>query len=406
VALLEEGVGGWKFWGEFRFDAKWADRNFDEDCDCDDTSTPYTDTGETDFTVSRYRIWMSKKVDDKVTFIARLGGADATFERYYLDVKLPWDATMWVGKWNFDWEAESGLYADNDAWFTDQTLQGFYFNKPFNMGDFSIFLAHREGTACCDDCDNPYDPKTEGYVYGARVDFHFNEQFRMAVQGIVQTYADATWSNWIDGSMGDWTTIWVDAGVKFTPDIELKGAYFWQQWECGSDGEEFDPNAWKVILDVKQEAFGFTSLWIEYASFDHRFKTVNAPYDEFVMGRDCDVCNSPNRSISHTLTNQGGLGGNYYDGGTALLVRLNQRWNDKWETFQRYVKFDLGAPIPNGWVGKFDYVQEWNIGVRYWYTPSLMFELSYSDFDKESNNLDCDNGWDTNMIRLRTYVSF
>lgn len=135
VAVLEKDIGGWKIWGELRFDAKWAS----------ETDGEYT-TGDTDFTMSRFRIWLQKKVDDKVTFIARLGGADATFERYYVSVKLPWDMTAWIGKWAYDWEGEDGLYGDNDAWFTDQSALGFYLSKPFAMGQFDVFVSHKEAT--------------------------------------------------------------------------------------------------------------------------------------------------------------------------------------------------------------------------------------------------------------------
>ncbi|MCD6182951.1 MAG: S-layer homology domain-containing protein, partial [Thermovirga sp.] len=133
VGVLESDIGGWKFWGQLRFDAKWAD-----------VGSTYGLTGDTDFTMSRYRIWMRKKVDDKVTFYARLGGEDATFERYYVSVAFPWDATAWVGKWNYDWEGEDGFYNDNDAWFTDQTPNGFYLTKPFSMGQFDAFVTHAE----------------------------------------------------------------------------------------------------------------------------------------------------------------------------------------------------------------------------------------------------------------------
>ncbi|WP_289490181.1 hypothetical protein, partial [Klebsiella pneumoniae] len=61
-------------------------------------------------------------------------------------------------------------------------------------------------------------------------------------------------------------------------------------------------------------------------------------------------------------------------------------------TFQRYVDFDMGA-VPfyyddgslaaagNTVLGMVDLdVQEWNVGVRYWYTSNLSFELSYSNY--------------------------
>jgi len=117
VAVLEENLGGWKFWGEFRFDAKFADR----------AGGLYTDRSDVDFNLNRYRIWMSKKVDDKVKFTARLGNnaGNVSWQRYWIDVALPWDVNMMAGLWAFDWEDDDGLYTDNDAWFTDRSLNGF-----------------------------------------------------------------------------------------------------------------------------------------------------------------------------------------------------------------------------------------------------------------------------------------
>jgi hypothetical protein len=480
VALLEEGVGGWKFWGEFRFDAKWADNSWPpvmEDLILDGPDpisiglplNAYTTTGDTDFTVSRYRIWMSKKVDDKVTFIARLGGADATFERYYLDVKLPWDATMWVGKWNFDWEGDSGLYIDNDAWFTDQTLQGFFLSKNFASGNFDLFVAHEESslpTAISDTEDlEDYllsgalaDINLDGYWFGARLNYNFNEKFRMAGNALWRTFDEPLLDEIPEdlGSIDTMSVYWVDAGVKFTPDIELKMAYFWQKYsglnlwditnlEVGySDAIDVlldemglvshDPNAWKVILDVKQEAFGFTSLWLEYAHFDKHFFTMNAPYDDYTNGWLWGTLTPGLTSFGLPIAGgvpalSPGLWGGLPSDADSIMVHLNQKWNDKWETFQRYVKFDVD-PIyfrytegMNGTSfevdGSVDYdAQEWNVGVRYWYTSSLSFELSYSNYQLKgsaaftgSDNEGSFEGSgsatvEDHMIRLRTYVSF
>ncbi|GAB1487211.1 hypothetical protein MASR2M79_22670 [Aminivibrio sp.] len=146
VAVLEEGVGGWKIWGEFRFDAKWADVN----------SGLYTADGDVDFNLNRFRIWMRKKVDDKVTVTFRLGRAagvnnlgqtsydSVAWDRYFATVQLPWDSVMMAGKWLTDWQADDGLYTDNDAWYTDRTVVGFNFTKNFAMGNFTVFGAHRE----------------------------------------------------------------------------------------------------------------------------------------------------------------------------------------------------------------------------------------------------------------------
>ena len=35
------------------------------------------------------------------------------------------------------------------------------------------------------------------------------------------------------------------------------------------------PKAWKAIVDVKQDALKFTSLWLEYSKWDASFATTN-----------------------------------------------------------------------------------------------------------------------------------
>ena len=62
------------------------------------------------------------------------------------------------------------------------------------------------------------------------------------------------------------------AGFKFTPAVELKGIYYWQTysgWDKIKNGD--NAKSWKAILDVKQDALKFTSLWVEYAQEDNWF---------------------------------------------------------------------------------------------------------------------------------------
>ncbi len=360
VAVLEDDIGGWKLWGQLRFDAKWAD-----------DGGAYGLTGDTDFSMSRYRIWMRKNVDDKVTFYARLGGEDATFERYYVDVKMPWDISAWIGKWNFDWEDEDGFYNDNDAWFTDQTLMGFYLKKPFSMGEFDVFVGHTDGLTE-DDFVADY------YHYGARLKMAFNEQFGMGLVGL--------WKDYFDEEEGghDLTTYWAQAYVNFTPDIALRGRYIWQDRE-GPLSEEGD-KAFQVILDVKQSAFGFTSLWLEYAKLDRGFLVDTAdPYANY----GADILFKGNQSaFKHVMFNET----------TVLFVRLDQAWNEKWGTFQRYVNVDDDRAN----------AQNWTFGVNYWYTPNMKFELVYDnvDYDGRGPGQGRNAPHDDHLIRLRTHVWF
>lgn len=366
VAVLEENLGGWKFWGEFRFDAKFADKK----------GGLYTNNGDTDFNLNRYRIWMSKKVDDKVKFTARLGKSvdwanqrsDMRWEYYWIDVAFPWDIAMKAGLWSMDWQDDDGLYTDNDAWFTDRAHKGFYFAKPFSMGEFAVY-ASRMDSVKDEDTDANTDEVAE---YGARVKFNFNENFWMSGNYILAKLeeGDAAVTDGDDASV--W---WAALGVNFNDNWAVRGAYYKEDLGKNVVGEE-KPAAWQAIVDVKQEALGFTSVWVEYTDFDDNFEAFTAgPWDNYGTVTD---------------TNLGAYN-------NILFVKLNQKWNDKWSTFQRYLSGDArdtGVAV--------DDTTNWTFGVKYYYTPALSFELLY---DKIENSM-TDAGVDDNVIRLRTHVVF
>ena len=150
VAVLEENLGGWKFWGELRFDARWADEGDGAYANSDsDGGAPgdYRHNGETEFDLNRFHLWMSKQIDDKTSVTMRLGRSGSSgvnWDRYYATIQLPWDSSLMVGKWLYDWEGEAGLYNDEDAWFTDTVWTGFYWRKNLEKGDITLFAAHNE----------------------------------------------------------------------------------------------------------------------------------------------------------------------------------------------------------------------------------------------------------------------
>ncbi len=358
VAVLEENLGGWKFWGEFRLDAKFAD----------ETDGAYGVGGDTDFTQSRYRIWMSKVIDDKVKFIGRVTGQSLAFSRYYLEVAMPMDMTMWAGLWCYDWEGANGFYNDNDAWFGDQALQGFYFTKPFSMGNFSFYVAHNEG-----------DSTDEYFRYGLDVNFNVAENFRVGMGALMFDY-DFTDDG---GSVYN-----VNFGFNFTDDIAFKGIYYMEDQDAPI-GNDDTPSAFRAIVDVSQNAFGFTSVWLEYASADEDFYLFDfsgcdadgiGPYDNY----GAPITPGLSKEADGVETD-------------ILFVKLNQKWTDKWSTFQRYVD----VSHDDGSSDDLD-VTNFTFGVKYYYTSNLSFELVYDDVDY-GDDLPLN---DDSLVRLRTHVSF
>jgi len=407
VAVLEENLGGWKFWGELRFDARWADEG-----DGAYDRGYYTHRGETEFDLNRFRIWMSKQIDDKTTITARIGRGnaddqDVDWEYYFATIQLPWDSYLNVGFWNYDWEGESGLYVDEDAWITDQDLHGFYWRKNFEKGDFSLMVAHEEdayrkkvgtteysGTKY-DVYDNDKDEYTElqdYYYYGGRFNYQLNDKFRFALSGAYVDYDNDSAPTSRDGVF-DYGTYWADFGITFSPGFEFKGAYFMQDHD-GPNVANFDdsPNAYKAIIDVSQDALKFTSLWIEYGKLDPNFHTAYQPWSAYGAEVTPALMESPVDNMFET---------------EVIFAYLQQKWSDKWVTYQRFGQFEHDPEAYAGLAGSYD-ITNWTFGVQYWYTPTVMFELAYDD-------VDYDSGWrdnidpslkDDSLIRLRTHIFF
>jgi hypothetical protein len=367
VAVLEEGVGGWKFWGEFRFDAKFAGN---------DGTGPeprlYTANGDTDFNLNRFRIWARKQVDDKATVTFRLGKGDVknrttnsdnianavVWERYFLTLQLPYDMVMNAGLYLTDWQGDDKLYGDNDAWFTDRSMTGFWFTKNFGAGMVQLFAAHDDPNV------NKRTGDRERYEYGARFRWNFNENFWLSGNYIGWNFEDPLLDN-----QYVW---WAAFGARFNQDWEFRGAYYNQ--DDGTDNN----TAWQAILDIKQEALKFTSLWIEYVSVSDAGFTVvtDGPWDNY----GADV-------TGETLGN--------YD--SILFIKAEQKWNDKWRTFVRYLKGSARGAGP-----VFDDTTNYTFGVKYYYTPAVSFELAYDKIENSQTIA----GDDDHLIRFRTHVVF
>lgn len=357
VAVLEENIGGWKINGEFRMDAKFGDNKKD---------SLYSKDGSTDFSISRYRLWFNKKINDKVSFTSRLtdGDSNAKFDLYYITVMLPWDVKMVVGRYQSDWECEDKLYTDEDAFFTDRYMTGFFFDKSFGMWQLSSYVTHREGI----DPDN--DRLDEGYEYGIRAKIDFTEKLWLSANYLKRTYGTPSVRADFDSSV--W---WIASGYKYNPNIEVKAAYFNEKDDSILDS---DNTMWMAIVDVKQEALKYTSLWAQYIKInDPNFTTwTSGAFDSYSM-------------TGELFSDNLGL----YD--NIMYIKMDQMWNDKFGTFVRYINGDARSDIASD-------TKCYTFGVKYFYTPGLSFELAY---DKTENAKTITNN-DDNVIRLRTHVTF
>ncbi|MEA3284096.1 MAG: S-layer homology domain-containing protein [Synergistota bacterium] len=384
VAVLEENIGGWKFWGEMRFDAKFeGEQNLYGD--------EYRLDGDTEFNLNRYRLWMSKQIDENTKFVARFGTPfgqrgqeqpSVRWERYYVETKLAYDIKMTAGGWLYDWEGDSGLYIDEDAWFTDDVVRGFWFQKNFGLGDVQAIIGHN---------DNDTTGNEDWMLFGLRANFNFNEQFRFALNGLMKDYDDDTAAAAADPNNKDQSVYWADFTFNFNPNIAFKGAYFIEDLDTAYLVDD-SPSAYKAILDVKQDALKFTSIWLEYAKFDEGFNVWNASNDGDAFAYD-----AYGASVLYNRS---------WDETSVLFASLKQQWNDKWATYERYLTADFDR-------AGVDDATNWTFGVLYYYTPAITFDLAYDKVDWGDNNTATvmSNGdklrdGDDHVIRFRTHVKF
>jgi hypothetical protein len=344
-----------------------------------DDATKRGISGEADFDIDKYRIFLRKRIDEKTSFTARLGSgkghengaAPTEWEQYYVTLKLGYDITLTAGRFPIDWEGDLGFYDDDDAWLGDFNRQGFKFQKDWGIANLQLILARNNDDGRIWTLDPETGSITQGSAYesfliAALADFNFNEMFRGGVLGYYNLYEDAS-PNDSDYTLG------VYAGFRFHPSVELKGIYYHQ------DGDDWVDNAsaWKLILDVDQDLLKFTSLWLEYGQLKDGFQLTNEPY-AFGEGH-LNVKKISNAGTSDV---------------TVYGARANQQWNEKWNTFERYWHAEFDDIRVN------DGIDNFTFGVGYQYTPAVKFELAY-------DLLDGDGYYDDDgMIRFQTVVNF
>ena len=397
VAVLEDNLGGWKLAGTFIFDAKFGDS--------DSGRYLYSEYGQrNEFEKDQFRLYLTKQINEDTYFFAeyRTGGDGAgdastglgdmqhmSWAQLYVDTKLPWDLGLRVGRFTVDFEGDYDLYSDNDALFGDFRTDGFMLTKKWNTLGATAIVGRNDSFSIESDGAGLDEGSMMSYILD--LNWQPNENFMLGATG----YWFDDDSAQINGNNvnGDYSinNYGVYAGYKFTPAIELKGAYYWQDLGENVPNATFEdnPTAWKAILEVKQDLLKFTGLWIEYSQQDNTFIGYDDRY---------------------------AIGGNVYDyvgynidymsdySGTSKwwFVRADQQWNDKWSTFVRFANVDFDS-------ANIDDATEWGVGIGYQYTPAINFELSYDWIDHGDGNTRVNSeavDGDESVIRFRTTVNF
>lgn len=382
VADLEKNSNGWKFWGQLRLDYKDL-----KDHDARDGVA-----------MTRYRLWLQKKVDDHITFTGRWGGEKAVFERFYFDVTDFFGMDFRAGQFDFDWEDDDGLYTDNDATAGDFLIQGYQLSRNFGALEATLLAGRTHDWDSGFLGINFYDDPSD-YVYGARLKYS-GEKFWVSANALRFDPEDQ-----FDDGMGQngykVSYYWLGAGFKFADGFELKGAYYFQDQDFNSTtflpaGYDDSPNAWKVILDIDENVLKFTSLWLEYAQYDPSFLTTqDGPYDNYAFS----ITPRLRALAGDKVASSSAIGVDSTDI-KVFYAKAEQPWTEKFSTFERFV---LAKDADwNASKAKTIDVTNWSVGIAYKYAPSLKFELVYDDVNYESGSkLD-----DDHLIRFRTQLSF
>ena len=359
LAKLEEGVGKLRIWGQMRFDG----RMYDE---------PEDGGGNNDngFQMNRARIFMRRQLAQGLTWDMRWH-ADK-LDRFYLtatDFMGVEGLTLKGGVFALNWEGNDKMYADFDAWFMDSGYRGFDLNYKNGLFEVEGFVASNKGNGT----SGVYSSNAGDEFYGARAKFNFNEKLWLSLNGL-----------WTNSGDDNWNVYWASLGYKITSGIELKGTYFVEDIaddlvDANKSGDDA-PEAFKVILDIKQDVLKFTDLWAEYAHMDAGFIAhLNAyTYADTVWPNDfTDYMEQNDEDVD------------------IIFVRAQQQWTKKFKTFLRYVNYDAD-----------DDATEWGVGIGYQYTPALYFELGWTDMDGRFDADGVDGDYDNQLIRLRTLFNF
>ena len=404
VAVLEDGVGGWKIRGTFLFEAKFSG-------DTDSGNYLFTENGrKNDFEKEQFRLYLTKQINEDTYFYAEYRtGADGSgapagrggrgdlqnmsWAQLFVDTKLPYDIGLRVGRFTVDFEDENGLYTDNDAIFGDFRIDGFQLSKQWNAFSATAIVGRNDNYGLYDATADAWGLDLDSAFMAYILDLNWtpNEKFFLGGTGYWFD-DDSTGIDTLDLATATYAAY---MGYKFTPAVELKGIYYWQNY--GDDvvtpqglpafAVEDSPNAWKAILSIDQDLLKFTSLWIEYSQQDNTFFGYT---DRYAIGGGAYDFVGLNMGVADPF-------------GTSKywFVKAEQQWNDKWSSFARFATVDYDTV-------NLDDATEWGVGIGYQYTPAIYFELAYDQVD-HGDSITGNQGGEVgkdHVVRFSTSVNF
>lgn len=422
IAVFENRLGGWHIHGVLALDLTYQDQ---------DGNDPEGVIGFDDAKLIFERTWGE---NDEYQFVGRLNGGGnanaANFDRFFAEVPFFFDTRLTVGRFAWAWEGDYKIsMPETGSWMGDQLITdwnwaGFGLTKNFGLGTVQAALAHPDKM---DGYTFPTD-NSQAWMLLLGGKFQFTEQigFDLGVQAFFGDNADSgpkrtgvdalgrtiTYNRTItyedrtekvdtveekESERNSFNNMWtLFAGLRFNvnDNIGIKGVFYhqaidtehvyqdrdgnykWQDYGYGMVDDKGnyidDANHWALMVDVKQEALKFTSLWLEYGQYDKGFAT---------------------RSGSSVV---------YHDGGNTVendldywRVGLGQEWNEKWATHIFYYgyKYDMGREDRKPF--------EFGLGVQYKLNDATTMGLNYMHVDYDDKDIDKDD-----VVRLRTKITF
>ena len=414
VAVLEDRLGGWHMHGTLVFDVMNESRKSASD------SIGADGKGSAKF--DEARLWFERTFGENgdYFFAARLRNDDtsyARFDRFYVEMPFFFDTKMTVGRFNWALEGDykislpgTGVW-DGDQILTDWTFEGFGINKNFGLGMARIVAAHPS------DRWTANGQTLDTWMIIPQATLQFTEQFGFDIGGQVLLGDNAeTYPILADGSLDDvhgegdfsFNNLWTVYGglrFNFNDAIGLKGTFYHQKvnfervindngtlkWvDRGYFGPNYmvdDANHWSVILDVKQSALKYTSLWLEYGQFQEGFWANNGGA-VFYGG----------------LLQESFMNGNQiFDEVKYYRIGLGQEWNDNWSTYLFYYGYDVDVTGQGAGNGS-KKAKEFGLGVQYKLNDYTTLGLNYMHADDDGGTTG--NSKEDNVVRFRTSVTF
>ncbi len=420
VAVLESRLGGWHIHGSLVLDV--MNRSGKEAADAFGADGK----GQVKFDEARLFFERTWGENDEYFFRARLrnegtnGNANsdadsAYFDRFYVEMPFFMDSRLLVGRQNWAWEGDYKIKLpmtggwDGDQILTDWTWTGMGVTKNFGVGTAQIMAAHPDKFTVRATNANTQraEDATSDWMIMARGTFQFTEQIGLDLGGQIFLGDNAETNVYVDANgrhVGISRTIPADlafnnlwtifAGLRFNfnDNIAIKGTFYHQKWDVegvylDANNRSYwadlyrknDANHWSAIIDVKQEALKFTSLWLEYGQFDEGFRGRNGAM------------------LFYSDLLQDTFGAGVAPADTKYWrVGLGQQWNDQWATHLFYYGYDVDV---NG--GRKP--AEFGLGVQYKLNDYTTMGLNYMHAKNDLNGAQDKND---NVVRFRTAVSF